>query len=55
MVKNLPVVQLAYNVGLLGLIPWWEVPLEREMATHSSTFTWKIPWKELGRLQSKGS
>ena len=23
MVKNLPVVQIAYNVGLLGLIPWW--------------------------------
>ena len=26
------------------------------MATHSSTFAWKIPWmKEPGRLQSKGS
>ena len=26
------------------------------MATHSSTFTWKIPWtKEPGRLQSMGS
>ena len=26
------------------------------MATHSSTFTWKIPWmQEPGRLQSMGS
>ena len=29
----------------------WEDPLEKEMATHSSTLTWKIPWtKESGRL-----
>ena len=34
----------------------WEDPLEKEMATHSSTLTWKIPWtKEPGRLQSMGS
>ena len=27
-------------------------PLEKEMATHSSTLAWKIPWtEELGRLQ----
>ena len=26
----------------------WEDPLEKEMATHSSTLAWKIPWtKEL--------
>ena len=31
-------------------------PLEKEMATHSSTLTWKIPWtEEPGRLQSMGS
>ena len=31
-------------------------PLEKEMATHSSTLAWKIPWtKEPGRLQSMGS
>ena len=31
----------------------WEDPLEKEMATHSSTLAWKIPWtKEPGRLQS---
>ena len=28
-----------------------EDPLEKEMATHSSTLTWKIPWtEERGRL-----
>ena len=33
-----------------------EYPLEKEMATHSSTFAWKIPWtEEPGRLQSMGS
>ena len=31
-------------------------PLEKEMATHSSTIAWKIPWtEEPGRLQSMGS
>ena len=30
--------------------------LEKEMATHSSTFDWKIPWtEEPGRLQSMES
>ena len=29
--------------------------LEKEMATHSSTLAWKIPWtEEPGRLQSMG-
>ena len=29
--------------------------LEKEMATHSSTFAWKIPWtEEPGGLQSMG-
>ena len=32
------------------------ITLEKEMATHSSTLTWKIPWtEEPGRLQSMGS
>ena len=32
-----------------------EDPLEKEMATHSSTLAWKIPWMEdPGRLQSMG-
>ena len=34
----------------------WEDPLEKEMAIHSNTLAWKIPWmEELGRLQSMGS
>ena len=38
-------------VGSLG----WEDPLEKEMATHSSTLAWRIPWtEELGGLQSTG-
>ena len=34
----------------------WEDPLEKEMATHSSTLAWRIPWtEEPGGLQSTGS
>ena len=51
MVKRLPAVQET-QVQSLGR----EDPLEKEMATHSSTLAWKIPWmEELGRLQSMGS
>ena len=51
MVKPLPAVQET-GVQSLG----WEDPLEKEMATHSSTLVWKIPWmEEPGRLQSMGS
>ena len=33
----------------------WEDPLEKEMAIHSSTLAWKIPWmEEPDRLQSMG-
>ena len=33
-----------------------EDPLEKEMAPHSSTLAWRIPWmEEPGRLQSAGS
>ena len=33
----------------------WEDPLEKEMAPHSRTLAWKIPWmEEPGRLQSMG-
>ena len=42
----------ACNAGDLG----WEDPLEKEMATHSSILTWRIPWtEEPGGLQSMGS
>ena len=34
----------------------WEDLLEKEMAVHSSTLAWKIPWTEgPGRLQFMGS
>ena len=34
----------------------WEDPLEKEMAIHSGTIAWKIPWiEEPGRVQSTGS
>ena len=50
-IKHLPAVQ-GTQVRSLG----WEDPLEKEMATHSSTVSWKIPWtEEPGRLQSMGS
>ena len=50
MVKCLPAVWET-RVQALG----WEDPLEKEMATHSSTFAWKIPWtEEPSRLQSMG-
>ena len=33
-----------------------EDPVEKEMATHSSTLAWRIPWtEELGGVQSTGS
>ena len=33
-----------------------EDPLEKGMATHSSTLAWRVPWtQQLGRLQPVGS
>ena len=33
----------------------WEDPLEKEMAIHSGTIAWKIPWtEEPGKLQPMG-
>ena len=50
-VKRLPAIQETW-VRSLGE----EDPLEKEMATHSSTLAWKIPQTEKpGRLQSMGS
>ena len=45
----------AYNVGDRVQSLGWEDPLEKEMATHSSTLAWKIPWMKPGSLQSMGS
>ena len=45
----------ACNVEGLGSIPDQEDSLEKEMATHSSIFAWKIPWvEEPSGLQSTG-
>ena len=41
LVKNLPAVQET-RVRSLGQ----EDPLEKEMATHSSSLAWRIPWTE---------
>ena len=51
MVKHLLAMQETW-VRSLGR----EDPLEKDMATHSSTLAWKIPWiEEPGGLQSMGS
>jgi len=51
MVKCLPAMRETW-VQSLGQ----EDPLEKKMATHSSTLAWKIPWmEEPSRLQSMGS
>ena len=50
-VKRLPTMQETW-VRSLG----WELPLEKEMAAHSSILAWKISLtEEPGRLQSMGS
>ena len=50
-IKRLPAVRET-RVRSLG----WEYPLEKEMATHSSTLAWKVPrMEEPGGLQSVGS
>ena len=50
LVKNLPAMQ---ETQVQSLGP--EDPLEKEMATHSSTLAWRIPWtEESDRLQSMG-
>ena len=36
----------ACNAGDTGSIPGQEDPLRWEIATHSSTLVWKIPWTE---------
>ena len=51
MVKRQPAMRET-QVQVLGQ----EDPLEKGMATHSSTLAWKIPWmEEAGKLQSIGS
>ena len=50
-VRHLPAMQESWVQS-----PGWEDPLEKEMATHSSTLAWKIPGTEdPGRLKSMES
>ena len=49
--KHLPAMQKTWVRSLDQ-----KAPLEKEMATHSSTLAWRIPWmKEPGVLQSMES
>ena len=53
-VKNLPAMQEIQETQVKSV--GQEDLLEGEMATHSSTLAWEIPWtEELGGLQSMGS
>ena len=54
-VKDLPAMQEIRLNPWVGKILWkrdgYPLQLEKEMATHSSTLAWKIPWtEEPGRL-----
>ena len=50
-VKSLPAMWETWVQSLA-----WEDPLEKEVATHSSIFAWRILWtEEPGRLQSMQS
>ena len=44
MVKNLPVNVGGHETRVQSL--GWEDPLEVDLATHSSTAAWRIPWTE---------
>ena len=44
MVKNLPA--NAVDVKNKASVSRQEDPLEKEMATHSNMFAWRIPWTE---------
>ena len=44
MVKNSPTVQKMKEMQVPSL--GWEDPPEEEMATHSNSLAWRIPWTE---------
>ena len=56
MVKEPPCQYQCRRCKRLRFDPWvGKIPLEKEMATHSSILAWKIPWTEPGGLQSMES
>ena len=53
-VKNPPA--NAQGIRDASLIPGWEDPLQKAIATHASILAWRIPWtEEPGGLESIGS
>ena len=47
--------QLVRNVSAMQESLGWEDPMKKEMATHSSSLAWEIPWtEEPGSPQSIG-
>ena len=46
MIKNLPVMLEMQEMWVRSL--GWKDPLEKEVATHSSTLAWRIPWSLAG-------
>jgi len=53
-VKNPPAMKETEEMGVQSL--GWEVPLEKEMGTHSRILAWRILWtEEPGRPQFMGS
>ena len=54
--NSCPLNQWCHPTISSSLVPFSSCPLEKAMATHSSTLAWEIPWmEEPGRLQSMGS
>ena len=55
-IASLVAQRLMHLPPMRGTFPGLERSLEKEMANHSSTLAWEIPWMEKpGRLQSMGS
>ena len=53
---NTPFFMNITNYPIIGILSTNKDQTEKEMATHSSSLAWKIPWTEKrGRLQSMGS
>ena len=49
LVKNLPAIRETWVQSL-----FWEDPLEKGKATHSSILGWRIPWLRAGALSAGG-
>ena len=55
-VKLRLLLKIRSNKKKRAMLVWGSTQLEKEMATHSGTAAWRIPWtQEPGRLQPMGS